>query len=78
MPDVRFSVSRRRTVVKRKLPVTFVLFYALFEHVVLLPELDYLFLSRNEIERSVYFLIHIASRFAIVRTYILPARLPDI
>ena len=58
MPDMRFAVRCRRTVIERKLLVSFVFFHALFENAVFFPELyDFLF-PFDEIHRRVNLLVH--------------------
>ena len=56
---MRLAISRRRTVVKSKFFIAFVFFNALFKNLVVVPEFDYFFFSVDEIERRVYFFIHI-------------------
>ena len=59
MPDVRLAVRRRGSVVKGEFLLALVLGAALFGDLVFLPEIEDLFLLADEIERSVYFFIHL-------------------
>ena len=59
---MRFSVSGRRTVIKRKLFAAFGLFYAFMKNVVLLPKIDYFFFSLDEIEIGIYLFVHVFLR----------------
>ena len=56
---MRLSVSRRWSVIKGKLSSAFAGGYTLVKDVVLFPEFRYLFLSRNKIQITVYFFVHI-------------------
>ena len=58
MTYMRFTVCRRRTVVKRKLVSPDVLFNTFFKDGIVFPELDYFLFSFYEIQRSIYFFIH--------------------
>ena len=58
MPYVRLSVRSGRTVIKIETLVTFVLFDAFFEYLVLFPEREDFLLALNEIQRSVNGFVH--------------------
>ena len=59
MPDVRLSVRRRRTVVKRVAISAGAVFNALFEDFVVAPELSDFLLAFNKVQIGVNLVIHI-------------------
>src|SRR5699024_3430597 len=63
MADVRFSISGRRSVIEGIGRTFFTVFHALFENVIVFPELFYFFLPFYKVEVCSNFLIHSFSPF---------------